>query len=188
MSLPSPQSDLTFTALRYLAGELDGVDTDAFERRLATDESAQRALVEAVQLSAAIQTTAPAVRPATRVAVARQPQRTSRWSGAAALVGTALVAATVLIALRNEPEPAVAVVSSDEANSGATVSLWTSLDVDEIESALDDSSLFESDGEAADAVQVPDWMFAAIESDFATSDQPVDPATESSLEATDKDS
>jgi anti-sigma factor RsiW len=183
MSLPSPQSDLSLTALRYLAGELDGSDLSAFEQRLATDDAAQRALIEAVQISAAIQTGAPAptVRPATRVAATRQPQRTSRWSGAAALLCCALAVATVLIALQGEPQLEVPVASSEETSSGATVSLWTELNVDDIAASLEESSLYESDGESAEGVNVPDWMFAAIETDFEANNPATDPGAEAPL-------
>jgi len=183
MSLSSSQSDLSLTALRYLAGELGGPEAGDFEQRLATDDAAQRALIAAVQISAAIQVTTPAptVRPVTRVAPMRQPQRVSRWSGAAALLGSALVVATVLIALRGKPESTAPVASADETSTGATVSLWTELNVDDIAASLDESSLYESDGDAVDAVQVPDWMFAAIETDFESSNPATDPGTDAPL-------
>jgi hypothetical protein len=216
MSLPSPHSDLSLTALRYLAGELDGSDLTAFEQRLATDDAAQRALIEAVQLSAAIQGTArtpvansvmgatgsasaiqqsasngnalakpvaPAATfaPMIRPVAMRPPQRKSRWSGAAALVCSALVVATVLIALRGEPESETPVASAEETSSGATVSLWTELNVDDIAASLDESSLYESDGELAEGVNVPDWMFAAIETDFESSNPATDPSAEAPL-------
>jgi hypothetical protein len=121
------------------------------------------------------------------VAPVSATQRTSRWSGAAALIGTAVVAATVLVALRNEPEPAVSVALSDQTTTGATVSLWTQLDVEDIEAAADDAALFALEEDAIESVQVPDWMFAAIETDIATSEHPAAPATDSPVEA-DKDS
>lgn len=180
-----PQSDLSLTALRYLAGELDVAAADAFERLLGADAAAQQALVQAVQISAAVQSgsSAPAVVPTVRIATARRPERTSHWSTAAALIGSGLVAATVLVALRDAPK-SVSVVSSDESSPGATVSLWTELDVEEIEAALDEPSLMTLDGEAADAVQVPDWMFAAIETDFAAGN---DAGLQSAPDATDED-
>jgi hypothetical protein len=45
--------DLSLTALRYAAGDLDSVDEAAFEQTLAADPAAQDALCEAVRLSAA---------------------------------------------------------------------------------------------------------------------------------------
>jgi hypothetical protein len=45
--------DLSYTALRYAAGDLDSVDEAAFEQTLAADPHAQSALCEAVRLSAA---------------------------------------------------------------------------------------------------------------------------------------
>jgi hypothetical protein len=45
--------NLTTTALKYAAGELNAVDSAAFELRLERDENAQEALCEAVRLSAA---------------------------------------------------------------------------------------------------------------------------------------
>lgn len=180
------QSDLSLTAIRYLAGELDAAETDAFEQRLAADAVAQQALVHAVQISAAVlagSPAAPVVRPV-RIAAGNRPTSTSRRASVAALVSSGLVAAAVLLALRAEPE-SVAVVSSGDSGSDATVSLWTELDVEEIEAALDEPSLVTVDGAEFDAVQVPDWMFAAIETDVAAGNEAV---PQSGIDATDEDS
>jgi len=179
MNSSASQSELSLAAFRYLAGELDAADTDAFERLLANDEAAQQALVHAVQISTALQseTLVSQVVPSSRAAQSHRPQRVSRWSSALALVGSALVAATVLVALRDESTSQVAFVSSENSSVDATVSLWSELDVEGSDtSGMDESMLVMLDGEASEGVQVPDWMLAAVDTDVASAgDRPSDP-------------
>ena len=70
------QADLPLQAFRYLAGELPTAEAEAFEQLLAGDAAAQQALVDAVQLTAALQ--AGVVEPVTRSVTRTVPRRLLR--------------------------------------------------------------------------------------------------------------
>lgn len=155
MSEFNPQSDLSLQAFRYAAGELTGAEAADFESLLETDLDAQLSLVQAVQLAAALQSAARAIQPAARVSPSgvRTPSR--RWSPALALIGSGIVAATLLVALREESDPV--------GPENTTVTLWSELHDEVAESMpLDDASLEALDAEVIDEDLVPDWMLAAV--------------------------
>jgi anti-sigma factor RsiW len=159
----SSHSDLPLHAFRYAAGELSAAETAEFEQLLATDPDAQRALVHAVQLAAVLQSAAPTIAPVARTA--RRVQPTHRWSPVLALLGSAAVAATVLVVLRDESTPMLASNSVGEhSGADATVSLWNELHSDDVESAsLDEAALLALEDEQTESDVIPDWMLAAVE-------------------------
>ena len=55
-----PDSDLSWLAFRYVAGEMDRDEAEAFESRLDQDQSAREAVAEAVALAGAIARLEPA--------------------------------------------------------------------------------------------------------------------------------
>lgn len=161
MKAPASQTDLPLQAFRYLAGEMDPAEAEAFERLLAGDGAVQQALVEAVQISAALQVNAaapPASRPLVRTVRVSAPTR--RWSVALALGGCAVVAATLLVALRDDTTPGAA--TAQNAGAVATVEAWSELGPENDVIPLDDASLMFAD-ESTDATDtVPDWLLAAV--------------------------
>lgn len=70
---PPADAELSLAALRYAAGEMTPADAEAFEARLADDQTARDALAEAVRLSAAASgAPAPSPDPLVRQAVAER--------------------------------------------------------------------------------------------------------------------
>ena len=164
MSEFNPQSDLSLQAFRYAAGELNGAEAAAFERLLETDLAAQSALVRAVQLATALESAASVLRPSASVRSSETHAPSRRWSPVLALFGSGVVAATLLVALREE--------SPSVGPENTTVSLWTELHEEEIvePAPLDDAALLALEAEASEEDLVPDWMLAAVAIDDQAGD------------------
>jgi hypothetical protein len=117
MSNPRPESDLSLLALLYASGELEGAEAEAFEARLATDQPAREALVQAVELNATARGLASTPDPSWRDAAMRRLQpRPSLWQRLAGkrvyrghpIVWTlgGAIAASVALVLFNPTTPA----------------------------------------------------------------------------------
>jgi hypothetical protein len=112
---------LSLAALKYAAGDLDAVEADAFELRLADDADAREALAEAMRLSTAAAGHAEPkpdplfqslvverLRPATSflsTAIARRPYRGHPLTWTTAGAGTTACAAVALWLALPTPEP-----------------------------------------------------------------------------------
>jgi hypothetical protein len=79
MSNPAHESDVSLVALLYASGELEGPEAVAFEARLATDQAAREAVVQAVELNARAQGLAITPNPAWRNAALRRLQPTASF-------------------------------------------------------------------------------------------------------------
>jgi hypothetical protein len=155
MSEFTPQSDLSLQAFRYAAGELNSAEGAAFERLLETDLAAQLALVRAVQLATVLQSATPPIQSAIRMLPSERRSPSRRWSSLLALFCSGVVAATLLVALREESTPV--------GPENATVSLWSELhEEDVVEPAPLDDAALPFDGDASEEDLVPDWMLAAV--------------------------
>lgn len=156
MSEFNPQSDLSLQAFRYAAGELNDAEAAEFERLLETDLEAQLALVRTVQVATVLESTVSTPQAPARVrsTVTRAPSRP--WSPVLALVGSGVVAATLLVALREESTPA--------GPENTTVTLWSELHEEEVVEAglLDDAALLALEADTSEEELVPDWMLAAV--------------------------
>jgi hypothetical protein len=120
---PPADAELAVTALRYAAAEMAPAEAEAFEARLANDQTARDALAEAVRLSAAASgAPVPTPDPLVKQAVAERlhptwlsrlfPRRPYRghpavWAGLGGSVAAA-VAVTVAVGVSSQNEPAVA--------------------------------------------------------------------------------
>jgi hypothetical protein len=164
MNHPSPQSDLPLLALRYTAGELDAAELAAFERRLETDLVAQSALVQAVQIVAVLQS--PSRLPAITRPLSSRPAAASRqWSRWLAVLSCGVVAAAMLIALREESVPdAGGDAVAGTAAGGAMVADWAAVELADAEVlSADDAALLVLDEDPSGEDVVPDWLLAAVE-------------------------
>jgi hypothetical protein len=128
-------AELAVTALRYAAGEMDPLEAEGFEIRLADDQAARDALAEAVRLSAAASgAPAPAPDPLRKQAVAERlhptllsrlfPRRPYRghplmWAGLGGGVA-ATVALTLTIGWPARTDPAVALAPAAGWSAVAT--------------------------------------------------------------------
>jgi hypothetical protein len=164
-------NELDWSAFCYAAGEMSPADAEAFEARLATDQTAREALARAVELT---ETVATAESLGAVVAVRQRPAVWSRRLGWMA-VGSA---ASLLIALlwsgaqgTNEPKPA----SPDHSQLAAA---WTQTRAELAENESDlwygkhlaaselvDPVITGQDERAGDLLEsvTPDWLTAAVE-------------------------
>ncbi|SFJ61284.1 anti-sigma factor [Planctomicrobium piriforme] len=152
-----PPGEVLLLASRYLSGELDSIAAADFEQRLADDQFARDALADVVQLTAAMQSL-----PATELQVFPVQPRPAAFTTSrrrlvlATLLSTAAVLA--LIAVVN-----IARLPSELPESPLEMAdIWTA--VPEIEIPLDPE---EEPFEPLAALDVPDWMFAALAADDA---------------------
>jgi hypothetical protein len=105
---PPAENSLADLALLAAGGELDGPEAEAFERRLAEDQTAREALVQAVVLTQALGGTPASPNPAYRAAVRRRLRRVSLtrhpalW---ASLGAAAAIALMLLLWPRSGPCP-----------------------------------------------------------------------------------
>lgn len=129
-------AELAVTALRYAAGDMDALEAEGFEIRLADDQAARDALAEAVRLSAAASgAPAPVPDPLRKRAVAERlhptwlsrlfPRRPYRghplvWAGLGGGIAAA-VAVTLAVGAPDRTEPPVALVTSGEPGSASAL-------------------------------------------------------------------
>lgn len=155
-------SELLLQCCRYLSGELEPAEGEAFERLLSADQSARDLLAEAVLLQAAVhQLAAGRLRPAPGVVAAGEPASQSR-SWRSVLLGITSLALTIAVAAllvrQSEELPGSPPVASDAVR---TARLWVSLERGE--GILPDvSDADEAEGHLTLA-EVPGWMFSAVE-------------------------
>lgn len=170
MSADPMKTDPLLLAQQYLLGELSGAEIEAFEKRLAEDVALAEALADVVLLHGSL-TGAP-VR-----AVPPQSEKTNRrvrqfwWGGAAALVVGAVAVSQLPLpgprggAVRSEsfnvdrPEVYEALFARDEEDP---------VPVDMVDLSVDDDS----------ALDVPDWMVAAVEAAGQGPQEPGQPQEE----------
>lgn len=147
MSSDHPAADSLQLAQQYLLGELSPEETARFESRLAEEEELPLALADAVlihdALSGGVSTrSVPGTSPQTRHRIKRF------WWGAAA---AAVVGVAALV--RQDPKPALVNVDRPEVYEA----LFSNPEEAET------PELAEVDADAADELDVPDWMVAAVE-------------------------
>lgn len=180
------QDDLAWLAFRYVAGELDQAEAEAFEQQLATDQAAREAVAQSVDLYHAVVAVEQSV-PAVAVEVA--PQKTS-WPQRLAWLATGAAAAAVVIVSFwnaggpiNPPQPPVNRVSSDLAKAWTAVQADLALAREEAAEENERPAAPElSDAELAALVEVelslpmdtPSWMTAAVQGLSSGKDQPLD--------------
>jgi hypothetical protein len=133
---PPADAELAVTALRYAAGDMDSLEAEGFEIRLADDQAARDALAEAVRLSAAASgAPTPTPDPLRKQAVTERlhptlfsrlfPRRPYRghplvWAGLGGGIAAA-VAVTLAVGAPDRREPQVALVSSSEGGSASAL-------------------------------------------------------------------
>jgi hypothetical protein len=153
------KQDLDWLAFRYVAGEMTDDESAAFELRLADDQLARDAVVEAVQLGeciVAIESQTPVV------AVASAPAQ-GRWMEfflAAAACG--LLIATVAYQSGERSSPGI----SDQVAEAWSQRLdtdWSDIPGDDFAVNPEESDVPEA-GETAMTSDVPDWMLEAVRS------------------------
>jgi len=172
----SPDS-LDWLAARYVLDELTAADRDAFEERLADDQAARDAVVQATELVVAV---AEFGRPA--IGSHRSVRRLSRVGALAALSVLATTAALVAVLVlptdpqsddlaRRSPEPSE---SSDAEDVDDVVALWSISRVHEMVGESDVASADLADSEliggrgsydlnaSGNSLEPPTWMMAAV--------------------------
>lgn len=154
MNIETNDEDLLL-AVRYLTDECDLIESHAFEARLADDESAQAALVEATRIVALLKSTPSCPQFVTPDKPQMRRVGTGRWS---AILASWFVVGVGLLWIM---EPAQRSADVATLNTPPTLAqAWTELDSHEIENSdLDDEISEASDGAAE---EVPDWMLAAV--------------------------
>ena len=175
--IPQSPNDLDWLAFCYAADEMSASDAEAFEARLAIDQSAREALARAVELSEAVAT---AESLGAVVAVDRRPAVWSRRLGWMAMGS----AASLLVALlwssasrwSGEPSPpprdhsqlAAAWTQTRQELAENDSDLWflKHLALSETSDApaflSDDRAVNGGDAELLESV-TPDWLTAAVE-------------------------
>lgn len=141
-------------AVRYLTDECDSLESAAFEDRLADDESAQAALVEATRIVALLKAT-PDCPEATISPVHQRTLAGGRWG--AILAASVVVGAGLLWVMESSRE------SSEVATLNPSTSVaqaWTALASSDSDQVDPDDELSES-GEI-DVADVPDWLLTAV--------------------------
>jgi len=172
-SQASTDSDFNWLAFQYVAGELAADECEAFELRLADDQSACEAVARAVDILGVLAGARPTDLPS--VPQASTVGRPWRRLAAVACVA-ALVVLGISLQFLQKPVATDDVGDSEHANA-QTVSDWVALGPSEDdsvndESETDDLELSFNDAEQppkvdspADDLAVPSWMVAALEHD-----------------------
>ena len=157
-------SELGWTALRYVCGELDADESAAFEQRLDHDQAAREAVAQAVELAGAVARLEP------NAALLPGPSRRGRMGAIArwaALAAASLLLALAVKGLWFSPQPGDAMPGAGAPSAVALA--WSGVHEgdDETESLLawlDTNPAPLDTPENADA-GVPDWMLAAASLD-----------------------
>ena len=147
-----PQHDLDWQAFLYVSGEMIDADLQAFEGRLAEDQSAREAVAQAVELLSKMTAGANS---GNAIAIANVQPVGGRTIFAAIATAAALV--LVCFSLTRRP-----LSEFDSEPVRELVSLWSgSADLSEDWSETDLSPVAAS--EEADDLAIPGWMLAAVE-------------------------
>ena len=166
----NPDTELCWTALRYVCGELDADESGAFEQRLDQDQAAREAVAEAVELAGAVARLKPSA-----VSILAPPRHAgvrsfSRWAAlAAASVLVTLVVRSVWISAgpgdaRPSAPSAVALAwSGVHEGEDETDSLLAWLDT--TPTPIDTHLAAPLDSPENAEAGVPDWMLAAASLD-----------------------
>jgi hypothetical protein len=159
---------LLLEAHRYLSGDMDAGEWERFEERLADDQAVRDALADAVLLEQALSVEHPPVT-GTRVSAVTigHASRGRQFSRRALLACAGSLAALIVIAVAISGRFEAA--SSPLADASATgpvsdedalaAELWTSITADGDVSEY----LEEPDDPELDQLDIPEWMFAAVE-------------------------
>jgi hypothetical protein len=155
MSNTMNQSDLAWTAFRYISNELSADEAATFEERLAMDQEAREELSRAVEITQAL-----ASQPQTdsQPLVSRPWRQRLSWMtvGAAACLAVMLSGEFIRSAV-------VRLGTSTGGNQVASFSLWPQMDETDSDAAIDASENESDDNHVASGdVSVPNWLLAAV--------------------------
>jgi hypothetical protein len=177
MTMSQTPDDLDWLAFCYAAGEMSASDAEAFEARLATDQSAREALARAVELS---ETVATAESLGAVVAVSRRPAVWSRRLGWIPRLGWMAMgsAASLLVALlwsgvgrwsgeaspppRDHSQLAAAWTQTRQELAENDSDLWYLKHLALSETSDAAASFHGGDADLLESV-TPDWLTAAVE-------------------------
>lgn len=149
-------SELLLRAFRFYNDEMSISERAEFEQQLGSDLASQEALADVVVIQESLLVKSDSVQ------IQRKSSSTSLSKVAALLVTAASIAAVILSSTlspssKESSETGVAAVTADVE----AVGLWASMGRDRDESELEfDANTFSI---AAAEIDVPDWMFAAVE-------------------------
>jgi hypothetical protein len=158
----STTDDNLLLAIRYVLNECDPNELAEFEARLGDDQTAQAALVEAVQIVALLQATPNCAELAPRP-IRAVPARRS-WQVASLVAASLLIAVVAIWQSRPSLPLDHSVAMTNE--SPALAQAWTALDPQIIASEdIDEAPT--SHGSPDEIVSdVPDWLLAAVMAEF----------------------
>ncbi len=142
-----------WTALRYVLGELDPAECEAWETRLATEEACCAAVAEATLFALNLQQACPVSPVVVAAPVSVHPAKRST-SRAGAACAAMLAAAACFLVLVQSPRPSV----EDEQNV-RLVALWRQQVVPSVSATADlDEDLTLPGSED----RIPGWLLAAV--------------------------
>ena len=175
------QSELLILAHRYLSDELSPVEADEFELRLAADGMLQSALTDVVMIQESLRLLSPSAE--TLPTVTSSGRRTYGRFGGVVAVLTASVAVAVLLfagpwfssVTRSVNETQGIASDSVDRRDLEAIGLWTMM-ADEPELAEAEES--HTNGMALAEIDVPDWMFAAVEASLVVEEMEMMDANE----------
>lgn len=148
MNANSNDDDLLL-AVRYVTGECDASEAGAFEERLADDEAAQYALVEATRIVALLKSTPCCPQ------FAQPETKKHRWGVGTGQWGVVLAACVVV---------AVGVLWTIESGtstpSPALAQAWSSMEHEPVAAIAAEEELVDESQELA--AEVPDWLLTAV--------------------------
>lgn len=161
-------SELLLEASRYLSGEMSAVEAEGFEERLAVNQAVRETLADLVLIEKCILADRGSAR-RMPVSSCRNALYNDHFRMPAALAGLASLVAVVAMAVSLRlGNPESVQVSQHSPMSDAdlsAVSLWASLaaDIEAPAEKSDDLALLLD----MEAIEIPDWMFAAVEAGAA---------------------
>lgn len=180
---------LLLEAHRYLSSDMDAGEGERFEELLARDQAVRDALADVVLLEQALAAGGRAATGANAAPVAvKRATCSRRFSRRALLAWTGSFAALLVVAIAISVRFEVASSPLADASSGSvsdedalTAALWTSITTGDEEA----EELDESEGPELDQLDIPEWMFAAVEAGNGKRDaSPFEPLDEDDEEET----
>lgn len=161
MHKTSCQNELDWTAFCYAAGELTAADAEAFELRLADDQSAREALARAVELTQAV-AAAETLQPVElHLPELAKPGR-STWGKRLVWMAIGSAASLLVAAFVSQFD-----LSSGSRDDGELAAAWSQTR-QELSAASDanhwlpEETEVEAANEDLDPIATPDWMTAAV--------------------------
>lgn len=179
----SRSDELNWTVFRYVAGELSPEEAAAFEVRLADNQAARDAVVQAVHFSSAVCSAAESfeekllsVRQIDGGAARQVASARRRWIAAATTLATMLLCALAVRSLMTDPtqqtlDSSTSNIADDSFDSqasraGRLVSIWTESTPASAAERFDaEVADPETDANTTDDLSVPDWVIAAVSAD-----------------------